>query len=747
MKFFEKTSKSKVGSKENPGVFSLEENKEKKEKATEFSKEDKDQIKEITLGIESVSDEVKQSALDDVIRTLESGHPLNKIFRNEEGDIQGYIAFLDLNPHEAYIKYMGTDGEVDANIITEIKDIVEKAQTNNYTKLHFHGWNKRLNNVLTRFGFKHTRTDSMGGYNVDYFEMDLKTKDTPYKTQEALRDKFKQQIILETNKALKMVGDRINLAETSYQNITQKLQNTELSLNEIQQLVLKLKITRYFQNNKILDENTLIDAIVESPNFLNSPKGSLHRLFEIHEQKTLVKIAESRKKRAEIKGGEVFNPYEALFETSSGNYFMARLLNMPHLEEESNYMEHCVGTSDSYINKIKKGEFEILSFRNTPKIVDNKLEVDRPILTIEYDLKNKTIEQIKGHSDELLNGHEKYFWDFVESLKKLKGTKNDKGENREFVRINDLDNVELKKDTILTENGEVGFKDYNPANNEMVLKANIEVDNNSTWEDIEKISQIPNIEINLSEIKDEYKEKLTSFVGSIIDYSTNYLYHNLNSIGGYLDLESLNTAENLKFPDSVGGDLYLQMLTTAENLKLPDSVGGGLYLGSLTTAENLKLPDSVGGDLYLQMLTTAENLKLPDSVGGNLNLQSLTTAENLKLPDSVGGNLNLGSLTTAENLKLPDSVGGYLSLRSLTTAENLKLPDSVRGDLYLGSLTTAENLKLPDSVGGNLNLGSLTTAENLKLPDSVGGSIYNNLTEEDKESLRNKYPHLANNIR
>ena len=118
----------------------------------------------------------------------------------------------------------------------------------------------------------------------------------------------------------------------------------------------------------------------------------------MHQEKTLIKIAEIRKKRAEVKGGEAFNPYENLFTTQSGNYYIARLLNMPHLEEESEYMDNCVGTSDSYVNRIKRGEIEILSFRNVPKVnpKTGKLEGDVPIITIEYDLKTKEIRQMKN---------------------------------------------------------------------------------------------------------------------------------------------------------------------------------------------------------------------------------------------------------------------------------------------------------------------------------------------------------------
>ena len=124
-----------------------------------------------------------------------------------------------------------------------------------------------------------------------------------------------------------------------------------LTTKEVQ--TLQLKLARHFEDNgesAKIDVPTCVDALVESPRFLNSDKGSIEKLFELHEMKTLQKIAELRKKRAEMNGGEMYNPYENLFETSNGKYYMARLLNMPHLEDESVYMDHCVGTSTSYVN-------------------------------------------------------------------------------------------------------------------------------------------------------------------------------------------------------------------------------------------------------------------------------------------------------------------------------------------------------------------------------------------------------------
>ena len=89
----------------------------------------------------------------------------------------------------------------------------------------------------------------------------------------------------------------------AYQDMSRRLtSNLDISLGDRQQAVLKLKLARHFQAHDTIDLNTLYDALIETPKFLEKDKGSLGRLFEIHEQKTLQKIAEMRKRKAEQTG-------------------------------------------------------------------------------------------------------------------------------------------------------------------------------------------------------------------------------------------------------------------------------------------------------------------------------------------------------------------------------------------------------------------------------------------------------------
>lgn len=478
---------------------------EKEARRLSLTEEQKNTVRAITFGIEEVDETVREMAAEDVIKTLENGHPLNRIIPGDEDKISGYIACEDFVPKEAYIKYFGTTKETGRNLLKEIPAFLEYAKKNGYSKLSFHGWNNRLNNILQRYGFERIRTDNMADFTVDFYEKNLIDGKTEEQINEERQKAFEQKYINRINQeytktlatfSAETKNEKERSINEAFQSLGKRLSGQErFVFSDRQQAVLKLKLARHFQTNDTIDQNTLFDAIIESPKFINTDKGSLHRLFEVHEEKTLQKIAEIRKQRAEMTGGESFNPYEALFETKSGKYYMARLLNMPHLEKESEYMNHCVGTSDSYINKMKRGEVEILSFRNTPKVNQKtqKLEGDTPIMTIEYNRKTKVIEQMKKYNDSYLSSKDEYFQDVVDALKQLRSTETDTGELRNFKKISnsELENFSVKDYHLLTENGEISLKNFNPSENTFVLKiGKMEIGNKTSKEDASKIMKI-----------------------------------------------------------------------------------------------------------------------------------------------------------------------------------------------------------------------------------------------------------------
>lgn len=284
-------------------------------------------------------------------------------------------------------------------------------------------------------------------------------------------------------------SEKARLITETFQNLSQRLGAQEgFTFGAVRKEVLKIKLARHFQHKESIDTNSLSDAIIETPNFLNDDKkGSLKNFLEAHKQKTLLKIAEMQKQRAETTGKKGLNPYEALFTTKGGKdkYYLTRLTKKSHLQEESEHMKHCVGTSNSYFNKIKQGTREIFSLRG--------VKDDKPALTIEYNVKTGIIEQIKKKNDEHLSPTDPLLGDALDALKQLRYTKNDQGKIREIKKINDseLENFKVKPEHILTDKGEIHFRDIDPKDNPLVIRSGeMEFTDKITHADAGKLLQI-----------------------------------------------------------------------------------------------------------------------------------------------------------------------------------------------------------------------------------------------------------------
>ena len=318
------------------------------------------------------------------------------------------------------------------------------------------------------------------------------------------------------------------LVTDTFRDLSQKIiAQGNFDFTEERQAILKLKLARYFQKKDSLSPSTLFDAIVETPKFLDKAKGSFFRLLELHQQKTLERIAEARKRRAEMGDKSAPNPWENLFTTKSGNYYMARLLNMPHLEAESDYMRHCVGRGihgSHYLREIQNGDIEILSFRNMPKLNPRtkRLEGDTPVITIEYNLRTNTIQQMKKQDDEYLTSNDPYYKDVIDALRQLRTTQTDSGKLRNFVKIapSELENIKVRDGYVLTENGEAHFRNFNPDSGEFVFKlGEMAIEPGTQKQDAAKIVRlVEGITINPDEIaldREQVSSKTRMYIGKL----------------------------------------------------------------------------------------------------------------------------------------------------------------------------------------------------------------------------------------
>lgn len=198
--------------------------------------EQEEAVVNITLGIEEVDQSVREVAVDDVLKTLENGHPLNRLIENNEQETIGYVACEDFVPHEAYIKYFGTDGGTGRNLLREIPAFLEYAKEQGYSKINFDGWNKRLNRILERFGFVRLATESMGEFRVDFYEKSLVEEKSAEEISAERAKAFEQKYLNKINKDYEQTiakyskenrENKERELSSVFHNISTKLQNAE----------------------------------------------------------------------------------------------------------------------------------------------------------------------------------------------------------------------------------------------------------------------------------------------------------------------------------------------------------------------------------------------------------------------------------------------------------------------------------------------------------------------------------------
>lgn len=101
---------------------------ESKKDHLSLDEKQKEAIRHITLSIEEVDENIRSRAQEDVIETLENGHPLNRLITDQDSNVTGYVACEDFVPHEAYIKYFGTTKETGRSLLQEIPAFLEYAR-------------------------------------------------------------------------------------------------------------------------------------------------------------------------------------------------------------------------------------------------------------------------------------------------------------------------------------------------------------------------------------------------------------------------------------------------------------------------------------------------------------------------------------------------------------------------------------------------------------------------------------------
>ncbi|MFA5830580.1 MAG: PcfJ domain-containing protein [Candidatus Paceibacterota bacterium] len=394
--------------------------------------------------------------------------------------------------------------------------------------------------------------------------METKFKNEEKKIPDAKYEiEFLQTIEEEVNAAIEKTPE--NKREEIRQKTEEALCALSLDLPRAKSAILKLKLIQYFQNDNEIDAGLLREAIFETPNFL---KGSLKNLIETYRTRTFKQTREKMRRRIEMNDKETFNPHIVEFETDSGNYYLARLLNQPHLTEEGKEMNHCIGapsSASSYIYRMKAGDIDTFSFR--------KKDGDFPVVTIEYDRNKDAITQIKKNFETKLSPSDPFFNDLVEALKKMEETVDDDGNKRIIKSVLETSEyIGVSPNHICTERGEIPYADYDPEKDALVLSGKIEATSATTKEELDLISKIPSATTDLTKLRPELKHSLTEWRGNIIDVSANQTYSNLETVNGFMEVKNAKTFEAPRL--AFVGESLIAGETIDFNLPCLQSVGG-----------------------------------------------------------------------------------------------------------------------------------------------------------------------------
>ena len=246
-------------------------------------------------------------------------------------------------------------------------------------------------------------------------------------------------------------------------------------------------------------------------------------------------------------------------------------------------------------------------------------------------------------------------------------------------------------DEVATKPEEVGYETKVYIGNETYV-----VDKHTTKEEIDRLSNIPGLRADLTEIDQSIKDTIIQWKGTIKDGGAVVSYNKLQSVAGSFEAENV---EILSVPmlESVRNNIYARSAKMF-NAPMLKSVGAGLNARSakMFNAPRLK---SVDGYLCAKRTETFDAPML-ESVGRELNAESAETF-------------------------------------------NAPVLKSLRWSLYAQSAETFDAPKL-ERVGGDLIIRKVKSLKGLDLKNiQIGGTLYiNNIPENEREELRKQRPDL-----
>ena len=602
-------------------------NEEGKSSRIKLSENDKKEIERINKNIDTVPKDIVEKSLDKVFYTLENNHPLNRLIRDEKGVPHAYLACIDDKEKEAYLRYLASDGTMNLSLIEEMRKLLKRAEKLKYKSIAFNGANTILNRFLTsRFGFKKDKSKDIyagGGKVFPYFikkledtVVSLVDEDIKYLKENA--ENVLNQIDIE--------GLKRSLEDAHRKHFDIKIEDlygTLYTLTEAKDPILSTNysIPRLHERaNQIQRENdkerkvsdytnALLETFSEEEKkYKEEIKNILRETKPSKYNETLLQFFEDNKIVFDknVNYNEIyFNSLVHKEPINHGTYIingekitLLELVSMDHLKEETEIMKHCIGKSDFYINKIKKGEIQAISLRDSDNI---------PHYTLEYEKKTKNIKQFKGGNDTSVNslpGSKKIVIDTFNAFEKSGMEIQKCSENFDYClykntkdkTFNTLENKELTIDYI-KKNKDLTF-----------IKGNLTVPQSITKEDLDLVLKT-GIDVDLTNVPQKLKDGIKSISGNVTDNSMDILYPLLKNVSGSF---WANSATEINLPNLTSiGEFFSANSATEINLPNLTSVSGFL---SANSATEINLPNltSIGGSFWADSVTKINLLNLKE---------------------------------------------------------------------------------------------------------------------------------------
>lgn len=569
-------------------------------KRVQLSDIDITRIHEINSRIVSISPEVIEASEDDIIVSLENGHPLNRLIRNDEGQVSAYMACVDSNDNqEVHVKYLASDGTI-ADFNAETEKLFKRAKKLGYEKISFNGANPVLNRFLIRKGF--VRANDQSNNPWERYEKFI-TNEHAEKTR-AWMQYLKEQAPDVMNKLGSEEEEylKVLLKKTSEQHLNPKIEDLYGALYNLQ--LIGLRITEcssikkiYEMANEVQTRSECADALIEllgKERTNTKLKNSIMKVMVSTDKQKWSSELKTLLHKKKIKYPHDFSftyTYLKSFSetkrevTSIGSFTLedyptkslqvVELTHMIHLKKETDALDHCVGKSSTYIDQIKKGAIHVFSLRD---------ENGNPKYTLEYDPHSSTIKQFAGKNNELPEDDEVVIGAFT-TLEKAGFPILHCAEKFNFLIWKDVreDHVVFGVEEDLLTNP--SSEDYSQRE---VIGGTIIVDPSISKEALQKICKTQGIIIDATELTNERREEIISVAGTLRDdgaeYDGSVLYENLEYIGESLDVTAVS---------GVFGSYSFPKLKTIKKNIDADNFPGTLTFGSL---------EELGGEMNIDRL-------------------------------------------------------------------------------------------------------------------------------------------------